>query len=142
MNASRNSRYPVSTRRINAAGKMIGGHNRAENGDTYIETSPRRSRKVAHQRLTNAVNHNVKHIGMYADYSHIWTQYTGQIGVLTFEMDGRNRTYCSTKAEVIAALNTPGARRMGGLDIHGRIGDQQISGCMDRLAILRLLANI
>lgn len=57
MNASRNSRYPISTRRINAAGKMIGGHNRAEHDDTYIETSPKRSRKVARQRLTLAVNH-------------------------------------------------------------------------------------
>ena len=142
MNASRNSRYPVSTCRINAAGKMIGAHNRAEHGDTYIETSPKRSRKMARQKLTNTINHAAHHIGMSANYSHIWTQYTGKIGVLTFEMDGSNRTYCSTKTEVIAALNTPGARRMNGLDIHGRIGDQQIGGEMSRGDILRLLANV
>ncbi len=142
MNASRNSRYPVSTCRINAAGKMIGNRNIAENGDTYIETSPRRSRKVARQRLTNAVNHAIKHTGIYANYDHIWTQYTGQIAVVTYEMDGGNRTYCSTKAEVIATLNTPGARRMGGIEVHGRIGNQRVSGEMSRGDILRLLAAL
>ena len=121
---------------------MIGGHNRAENGDTYIETSPKRSRKVARQRLTNAVRHAAGHVGMYADYSGIWTKDRGDIAGTTYEMDGNGRTWSSTKAELIAALNTPGARRMGGLDVHGRIGDQRISGEMSRGDILRLLANV
>jgi hypothetical protein len=143
MNASRNSRRSISSRRINAAGKMIGARNHAEHeGGEYYENSPKRHRKVARQRLTNAVNHAAGHVGMYADYSHIWTQHTGKISIISQEMDGKNWTPCSTKAEVIAALNKPGARRHNGLDVHGRIGDQQISGEMSRGDILRLLANV